>query len=484
MAQTLTPLDQVFLSIETPNVHMHVGGISIFDPSPRPGGTLTFEEYRRRVVSRLDRLPRLRQRLSQDPFGLGPMRWVHDAAFDPDLHLVHDALPAPGGERELNELAGWIMSTPLERDRPLWENHFVDGLSGGRVAVIMKAHHAMEDGLAGLRQTEIVYDDDPDPGGGWQPSRQPPGPRPGAIQQLVDRVLNLPIPGATAHTLGTAVAATAGLADYLSAGLLAPATPLNGNLGADRAVATWSVSLEVAKEIHHRLGVSFNDVVLAITAGGLRRYYLRRGIQPPKRVRVMVPVSTRYGDAQAFGNSVSAFLVDLDLRWRSAADTARQANADSHCSRARDEAIALAMVEELNGLIAQPLQRAASRILVSNRLFNLVVSDVRGLERPLHLLGARHLASYPLMPLAPGSGLSVAVLTMGGVLGFAITCEPRLVPEPEKLAEAIADAFRELRLEAGVSLPGDGASARHGARRPAGAAARRPARSAPAARPS
>lgn len=483
MAQPLTPLDEMFLSIESPNVHMNVGGISIFDSSTRSGGTLTFEQYRRRVISRLDRLPRLRQRLSQDPFGLGAVRWVHDADFDPDLHLIHDALPAPGGDRELNALAGWIMSRPLERDRPLWENHFVSGLSGGRVAVIMKAHHAMEDGLAGLRQTEIVFDD-PDPSGSWQPRRGPAAPnRRGAIQQLVDRVLGLPIPGATAHTVGTAVAATAGFADYLSAGLLADATPLNGPLGGERAVATWSTPLPVAKEIHRRLGVSFNDMILAITAGGLRRYYLRRGMQPPERVRVMVPVSTRYGDAQAFGNSVSAFLIDIDLGTRSALSTALAVNADAHNGRARDEIVALALIEEINGWLAPPLQRVATRLLVGNRLFNLVVSDVRGLERPLHLLGARHLASYPLMPLAPGSGLSIAVLTMGGVFGLAVTCEPRLVPEPEKLAEAIGDAFRELCLEAGVDLPVDGRAIRHGSPRRAAPAARPRARSAPAARP-
>ena len=455
MAQPLSPLDEMFLSIESPTVHMNVGGISIFDSSTRSGGALTFEEYRRRVISRFDRLPRLRQRLSLDPFGLGRVHWVHDAAFDPDLHLVQDALPAPGGDRELNALAGWIMSRPLERDRPLWENHFVTGLSGGRVAVIMKAHHAMEDGLAGLRQTEIVFDD-PDPSGSWQPRHTAAAPdRPGAIRQFVDRVLDLPIPGATAHTVGTAVAATAGFADYLSAGLLADSTPLNGALGGERAVATWSAPLPVAKEIHRRLGVSFNDMVLAITAGGLRRYYLRRGVQPPERVRVMVPVSTRYGDAQAFGNSVSAFLIDIDLGIRSALRTALTVNADAHNGRARDEIVALALIEEINGWLAPPLQRAATRLLVGNRLFNLVVSDVRGLERPLSLLGARHLASYPLMPLAPGSGLSIAVLTMGGLLGLAVTCEPRLVPEPERLAEAIGDAFRELRLEAGVDQPRD-----------------------------
>ena len=459
MAQVLTPLDAAFLSIESPGVHMNVGGISIFDPSTRPGGTLTFEQYRRRLLSRLERLPRLRQRLSQDPFGLGPIRWVHDAAFDPDLHLIHDALPTPGGERELNELAGWIMSSPMERDRPLWENHFVDGLGGGRVAVIMKAHHAMEDGLAGLRQTEIVFDDDPDPSGSWHPHPSPAVPARGGVQKLVDRVLNVPIPGATAHTVGTAVSATAGLADFLSAGVFAPATPFNGTLGDDRAVATWSAPLAVAREIHHRLGVSFNDVVLAITAGGLRRYFLRRGLQPPERVRVMVPVSTRLGGVEAFGNSVSAFLLDLDLGRRSAVDTARRVSADAHRGRTRDEIVALALAEELNGLLAPPLQRVASRMLVANRLFNLVVSEVRGLERPLHLLGARHLASYPLMPLAPGSGLSIAVLTMGGVLGLAVTCEPRLLPEPEMLVEAIADAFRELRLEAGV---GGGRPARRG----------------------
>jgi diacylglycerol O-acyltransferase / wax synthase len=482
MAETLTPLDAVFLSIESPSVPMHVGGVSIFDPSTRPDGELRFEDYRSRVISRLGRLPRLRQRLSQDPFGIGPIRWVHDAAFDPDLHLVHDALPWPGGERELNELAGWIMSKPLDRDRPLWENHFVEGLAGGRVAVIMKAHHAMEDGLAGLRQTELVFDDDPPAPAARKLHAQPRRPRPGMVEQLVDRVLDLPIPGATGHRLGTALSATAGLADYLAAGLLAPDTPFNGRLTMDREVGTWSIPLAVVRELHHRLGVSFNDVVLAITAGGLRNYLVARGVEPPPKVRVMVPVSTRTGASTAFGNDVSAFLIDLDLGPAGAADRARRISADCHRDRARDEATALSVVEELNGLLATPLQWAASRLLVGNRLFNLVVSNVRGLERPLHLLGARHLVSYPLMPLAPGSGLSVAVLTMGGVVGYGVTCDPSLVPEPERLAEAVGDAFRELRSEAGADLVAG--PVKRAARRPAAAAARRRSRSGQAARPS
>ena len=453
---------------------MNVGGVSIFDPATRAGGRLTFDEYRERVLGRLHRVPRLHQRLSQDPFGLGPVRWTYDAAFDPDLHLFHDALPAPGGRRELEDLAGWILSGRLERDRPLWENHFVSGLEGGRVAVIVKAHHALEDGLAGLRQTELFLDDDPEPAPRPAPAAWPRAAR-GPIPRLVDRILEAPIPGATGHRVGTALDAAAGLAGFLAAGPTVVPAPFNGRLGADRAVATWSAPLEEVREVHHRLGVSFNDVVLAITAGGLRRYYLRQGVQPPARVRAMVPVSTRTGGARAFGNDLSAFLVDLELGSGTAAGAAIRACRECHDGRGRGEATALSVIEELDGLLAPPLQRAAGRLFTSNRLFNLVVSNVRGLERPLRLLGARHLVSYPLMPLAPGSGLSVAVLTMGGVLGYAVTCDPYLLPEPERLAEAVGDAFRELQVETG---------ARRASPRPGSAGARRRPRSAPAARPS
>lgn len=446
MAEQLTPLDSTFLFIEKPAVHMHVGGLSIFDPATRPGGGLEFAEFRRHVESRLERLPRLRQRLHGGlPLAAGSW-WVDDREFDLDRHLFHDALPDPGSDRELDDLVGQVMSRPLDRALPLWEMHFVEGLAGGRIAVLTKSHHAMGDGMAGLHNAEELFNTAPRPfrpgrARPWRPAAEPSG-----LGLLLDSLLDLPlgVPD-LGRALERTAAAAAGLAGFVANGMLAPSSPFNGRLSGERAFATWQVPLQDAKEVHHRLCVSFNAMVLAMTAGGLRRYLRGRGVVPPGRVRALIPVSTSNGHVHTAGNRVSAFLLDLDLGRLPAAEAARRINARSHSALARNEAAALGVIEELGGLFPPPLQGALLRAAMANRLFNLVVSNIRGIEHPLYLLGSRHVVSYPLMPLAEGSGLSIAVVTAGGVMGVGITCEPRLVPDPERLAAGLGEAFEELR---------------------------------------
>jgi diacylglycerol O-acyltransferase / wax synthase len=438
MREHLSALDLAFLLIEKPAVHMHVGGVSVFDPASRPGGKLAFSEFRRHLESRLDRMPRLRQRLHAGG------RWVDDREFDLDRHLFNEALPHPGGQLELDILVGRLLAQQLDRRLPLWEMYFVEGLAGGRVAVVTKSHHAMGDGMAGLHNAEELFDSTPRPFRPgrvqpWHAEAEPSGWLP------LDRLLELPIglPDLGRAASKTAMAA-AGLAGYVANGMRAPSSPLNGRLTRERAFASWQVPLEEAKAVHHRLGVSFNDMLLAISAGGLSRYLRGRGILPPPRVRALIPVSTSGGFGHAAGNQVSAFLLDLDLGRLSGAESARLVNARTHSALARNEAAALRFIEELGWLVPSPLQAAGLRAAMASRLFNLVVSSVRGVEHPLYLLGARHVVSYPLMPLAEGSGLSIAVLTAGGVMGVGITCEPNLVPLPDRLSAAMNEAFEEL----------------------------------------
>jgi diacylglycerol O-acyltransferase / wax synthase len=453
----LSALDLAFLLIEKPAVHMHVGGISIFDPVTRPGGTLSFGEFRRHLESRLCRMPRLRQRLQAGGW------WVDDREFDLDRHLFNEALPRPGGQEELEGLVGRLLSEQLDRRHPLWETYFVEGLAGGRVAVVTKSHHAMGDGLAGLHNAEELFDSSPrpfrpGPVRPWRPEAGPSGSR-----RLLKRLLGLPI---ALPDLGRAASmmamAAAGLAGFVAKGMKAPSSPLNGPLSQERAFASWRIPLEEAKAVHHGLGVSFNDMLLATTAGGLSRYLRGRGILPPRRVRALIPVSTSSGLDHAAGNQVSAFLLDLDLGRLPGADSAQLVRARTHTALARNEVAALRVAEELGALVPAPLQAAGLNAAMANRLFNLVVSNVRGVEHPLYLLGARHVVSYPLMPLAEGCGLSIAAMTAGGVMGVGITCDPNLVPHPERLAAGMSEAFEELARspKASTSCPGEAAGKR------------------------
>jgi WS/DGAT/MGAT family acyltransferase len=190
MAERLTALDASFLYLETPQMHMHVAGLTILDPSTRPDGRLPLDDVRRLLASRLHLAPRLRQRVVMVPGNLGLPLWVDDASFDLDFHLRRAALPSPGGRPELTEYVQRSISRPLDRTKPLWELHVIEGLEDGHVATLFKAHHAMIDGISGMQLSAAVYDLQPVPP---EPSRRPrwvpePTPSPpdlirGAIQE-------------------------------------------------------------------------------------------------------------------------------------------------------------------------------------------------------------------------------------------------------------------------------------------------------------
>ncbi|MFT5196999.1 MAG: diacylglycerol O-acyltransferase, partial [Candidatus Promineifilaceae bacterium] len=160
--EALTGLDASFLYLETPRSHMHVGGLAVID------GSLKFEEFRSRILSRIHQIPKLRQRLIEVPMSIDYPYWVDDANFNIDNHLIHVRLPEPGNWKELRKLASQMFSRPLDRVRPLWEFIFVEGLDNipqvalGSVAIISKMHHAAIDGQAGAGIMAILFDFSPD----------------------------------------------------------------------------------------------------------------------------------------------------------------------------------------------------------------------------------------------------------------------------------------------------------------------------------
>jgi len=160
--QRLSGLDAIFLYMETPTNHMHVGSTVILDPSTMPGG-YSFEAVRSLVQRRLPLLPPFRRRLVEVPFGFHHPVWVEDPDFDLDYHLRRAALPSPGGKQELEEFAGAVFGRPLDRSRPLWEMYAVEGLEHGYVAIVTKTHHAAIDGVSGAELTVNLLDTTPEP---------------------------------------------------------------------------------------------------------------------------------------------------------------------------------------------------------------------------------------------------------------------------------------------------------------------------------
>ncbi|MDA8341672.1 MAG: wax ester/triacylglycerol synthase family O-acyltransferase, partial [Actinomycetota bacterium] len=312
-------LDGAFLAFESPAAPLHIVGVLVFDPTGVPNG-VGFDEVRALVARRLPRVPPFRQRPVAVPFGLGHGGLVDDPRFDLDYHVRRSALPRPGGRSELAGAVAEIVERPLDRTRPLWEFHVLEGVEGGRFALVTKVHHAIIDGVSGAELLAAFFDLTPHPGpqpvdaGDWTPP-----PVPGELGMVRDALGDLParLEGVVRATTGTVR-----LARRLSGrnrqvdGTLppspfdAPRTSLNGSISPHRRVAFAEIPLAAVDEVRAALGGSVNDVVLAAVGGGLRRLLAMRGEQPDSSLVAMVPVSVRTADDRgALGNRVAPMLV-------------------------------------------------------------------------------------------------------------------------------------------------------------------------------
>src|SRR5918992_1689216 len=311
--QRLSALDASFLDVETASAHMHVGWAAAFDP-PDEGPAPSFEQLRDHISRRLHRAERYRQRLAEVPLGLSRPVWVDDDAFD----LAHHVRRA--STADLRELAGTVLSTPLSRDRPLWEMWIADELEDGRIGLVGKAHHCMVDGLAAVELAALVLDPEPEPPP-EPPERWEPRPGPGAatrmVEGVVDRTLaQLSLVG-TAARLATSPASLATGAQRAARALvssLAPANPigaLNEPISPYRTLATLGRTLDELRAIKRAHGCTLNDVVLAAACGGGRRYLERRG-GGPGRLKAMGPGNVRAGEtASELGNRISFIFLEL-----------------------------------------------------------------------------------------------------------------------------------------------------------------------------
>ena len=320
--ERLTGLDASFLYLEKPGVHMHVAGLSIFGPR-EDGSSLTYDDVERVVEARLRLAPRLRRKLLAVPANLSRPVWVDDDRFDLDFHLRRSSVPSPGGRFELERSVGRVLSRPLDRTKPLWELYVFEDLAEDRTAVLLKLHHAMADGIAGMMIASALFDLAPDaplgaPVEAWSPEPAPP------VQDLIrdamEEVVLHPLQGLThvarqPSILAETAAATADALRTVAGMGTPPRGPFDGKVGPNRRFATAERRFEVFRAIKHELGGTVNDVVLTAVAGGVHALLEDRG-EPTKgrTLRAMVPVSVRSpGDSGDIGNRVAPVFVDVPV---------------------------------------------------------------------------------------------------------------------------------------------------------------------------
>jgi len=466
--ERLSAQDSSFLWFEQRSTPMHVSAIAVFEVGPlaTAGGGLDAEQITKHVESRLHLLPLYRKRLAFAPIDGQPV-WVDDDRFELGYHVRRAALPHPGSESVFKEWVGHTLSQRLDRERPLWELWIVEGLEGGRFALVSKVHHCMIDGVSGMNLLTLLMspsaDETTSPAPPWEPR-----PAPGPLRLLLDEAARrMGTLGAVASGVRDALRdpratwtqlteGAAAIAQALEAGLRPPArTPLNSPIGPHRRVDWLTLDLAAAKAVKARLGGTVNDVVLATVAGGLHRFFGRREWRARLDYRILVPVNMRPpGDERAGGNRVSALFLSLPVEERNPLRRYARIRAESERTKASRAAEGIDLFTRITdwtgstGLTAFGV-RLASRL----RPYNLIVTNVPGPQFPLYVLGARLVELYPQVPLFAHQGLGVAVLSYCGRLHFGLTGDWEVARDLGRLREAIGDAFAELVSAAAGAVP-------------------------------
>jgi len=463
VADRLSSLDVSFLYMEEANTPMHVGGVAIFQ-APESG--FDFEAMVDLIQARIGLVPRYHQRVKGVPAHLAAPVWVDDENFDITYHVRRSALPRPGRDEQLFELAARVGSRPLDIERPLWELYVVEGLSGGRFAVISKTHHAMVDGIAAVDIGQVLLETTPEPQVPevveWHPRREP-----SSVALLVDAVGELALrPGALVdavrgglsdvrQTVGRLGGAAGGvLAMARTVARTAPTSPLNSGVGSARRFGTARADLDDLKRIRKAHGGTVNDVVLAVVSGALRSWLMTRGeaVTGRTNVRALVPVSVRPDDDHDLpGNYVSAYLVDLPVGEPSPVMRLHQVSYGMKAVKDTGQAVGADALLGIAGFAPPTLHALGARAASgwSRRLFNLVVTNVPGPQVPLYAGGARMLAAYPIVPLARGQALSIGVTSYDGEVFFGLNADRDAMPDLDVLGQLIHDALVELLDTAG-----------------------------------
>jgi diacylglycerol O-acyltransferase / wax synthase len=459
----LSGLDASFLHLEDASAHMHVASVMLFEGPPPP-----YDDLLDAFERRLPLVPRYRQRLAFVPLGQGRPKWVDDPHLNLRYHVRSTALPSPGSEEQLQDLAGRVFSQQLDRDKPLWEVWLVEGLADDRFALLAKTHHALLDGVAGVDIISVLFDTSPAPVTPTGPGdRWLPRPLPSRAQMLGEALVErATIPTEVARSvralfrgprrvLEAAREAAVGVGALAWAGLNpAPSSPYNAPIGPHRRFTWLRANLRDVKAIKDSLGGTVNDVVLATVAGALGRHLRRRGQNTDGlELKAMVPVSVRRDlEHDAVGNRLAAMMAPLPVWCQEPVarlDIVREELKDLKSS---GQAVGAHVLTELSGFAPSTIMGQASRLMARQRFFNLVVTNVPGPQFPLYLLGRRMLDPFPMVPLAKNQALGVALLSYDGAINFGIVGDFDLMWDLEELAHDLGESLAELAVSAGVEL--------------------------------
>jgi diacylglycerol O-acyltransferase len=459
----LSGLDTSFLHLERSGAHMHVASTTTFEGPPP-----SHEEFRDHIASRLHLVPRFRQKLRFVPLGQGRPVWVDDPHLNLEYHVRRTALPPPGSEEQLRILAARIFSQQLDRSKPLWELWLAEGLEGDRFAIVGKTHHALVDGVSGVDITNVLFDAAPEPAGPsadgpeWLPRPEPSGPKVLA-DALLERATSPReiVRGARALVRGPrriAEEVWGGLSatrKMVGAGLSAPRTPLNVEIGSHRRFSYVTADLDEFKRIKNERGGTVNDVVLAAVTGALGRYMRARGFDTGElELRAMVPVSVRADEEHgALGNRVAAMMAPLPVWCQDPAECLQLVSESMGDLKGSGQAVGAEILTGLADFAPPTIASQAARLQSAQRFFNLVVTNIPGPQFPLYVLGRQMEALYPMVPLAQRQAVCVGIMSYNGQIHFGLIGDYDAMADLDSLALDLQASIEELSATAPKRKP-------------------------------
>ncbi|MGH3553081.1 MAG: WS/DGAT/MGAT family O-acyltransferase [Mycobacterium sp.] len=458
--QRLSGWDAVLLYSETPNVHMHTLKIAVIelDPHRRDFG---IDAFRRVIHSRLYKLDPFCYQLVDIPLKLHHPMWRENCDVDLTYHVRPWRLPPPGGRRELDEAIGEIASTPLDRSHPLWEMYFVEGLANDRIAVVGKIHHALADGVAAANLLARGMDLAPGPQAGRARYVPDPAPSAGELVRSAfgDHLRHVGrIPGTikyTAEGVGRVRRSARKLSPELTRPFTPPPTFMNHMLTPERRFATATLALSDIKETGKALGVTINDLVLATSAGALRKLLLRYDGKADHPLLASVPMSFDFSPDRISGNRFSGVLVALPVDVDDTLGRVQRSHDNAVSAKESHQLLGPELVSRWAAYFPPAPTESLFRWLAGrdgqNKVLNLNISNVPGPREHGRVGGALVTEIYSVGPLTAGSGLNITVWSYVDQLNVSVLSDGATVDDPHEVTEAIVDDFIEIRRATGLS---------------------------------
>ncbi|MGZ4442187.1 MAG: WS/DGAT/MGAT family O-acyltransferase [Nocardioidaceae bacterium] len=454
MNERLRPDDMPFLVNESASTPTHNATLEVFEP-PKAG--FDYDRLLDLVADRIAFVPRYRQRLRSVPGRLAAPVWVDDDDFDLTYHVRRSALPRPGSMEQLRDLVARILPRRLDRARPLWEMYLIEGLEGGRFAILSKSHQILVDGVHTIDLGQVILDVDPKPRetvhDRWRPAGEPTAPAlvaEAVTDSLRDPRLALRAVRDNAETLARSAGFVANAVAPVVRRRTLPESPINGPLSEQRRFVTVKTELARYRTVRRLHGGTVNDVILATITGALRSWMMTRAesVHGSRTLRAMVPMSVIDSDLEptSLGSQVAGHLLSLPIGESSPVVRLHQVSYALKAHKETGRAVAAKRIAGVAGFAPTTFHALGARVAAahSGRGFNLVVTNVPGPQFPLYAAGAQMLESYPVLPLMSGHALAIGVTSYDGGVYFGLNADRDAVPDLEVLGQCVTEALDEL----------------------------------------